>query len=102
MENQRLLLENLLATYVGHGSRWAGGDTRSVKNLTKKKLIEKHVYNKNRLLYKKLWKNKKTEPIWKKIENLAKTQTKHDEIAKIKQKRNQLKQFTFFTFYSKK
>ena len=33
MENQRLLLENLLSIYVGHGSGWAGGDTRSVKNL---------------------------------------------------------------------
>ena len=34
MENPRLLLENLFSMYVGHGSGWAGGVTRSVKNLT--------------------------------------------------------------------
>ena len=32
MENPRLLLENLFSMYVGHGSGWAGGVTRSVKN----------------------------------------------------------------------
>ena len=32
MENPRLLLENLFSMYVGHGSGWAGGVTRSVRN----------------------------------------------------------------------
>ena len=36
MENPRLLLENLFSMYVGHGSGWAGGVTRSVKNFNMK------------------------------------------------------------------